>query len=88
MTTTARAYRLAQYAHGGGCACRLPPGEPEAAVAGLVAGLSTVDELVALLLAGAQTSGGLLLAGEVPGAPVTGELVSRGRYGDRLIVVR
>ena len=34
------------------------------------------DEL--LLLADAQTSGGLLVAGEVPGAPVVGELVPRG----------
>jgi selenide, water dikinase len=31
-----------------------------------------------LLLADAQTSGGLLVAGEIPGAPVIGELVSRG----------
>jgi selenide, water dikinase len=31
-----------------------------------------------LLLADAQTSGGLLVAGEVPGAPVIGELVARG----------
>jgi hypothetical protein len=30
-----------------------------------------------LLLADAQTSGGLLGAGELPGAPVTGELVPR-----------
>jgi selenide,water dikinase len=36
-----------------------------------------VDELERLLLADAQTSGGLLLAGEVPGAPVIGELVAR-----------
>jgi selenide, water dikinase len=34
----------------------------------------------ALLLADAQTSGGLLLAGEVPGAPVIGELVPRGEH--------
>lgn len=34
------------------------------------------DELV--LLADAQTSGGLLVAGEVPGYPVVGELVPRG----------
>ena len=33
------------------------------------------DELTLLLLADAQTSGGLLVAGEVPGAPVIGELV-------------
>ena len=41
------------------------------------------DELV--LLADAQTSGGLLLAGEVPGAPVIGEFVPR---GDAVLVVR
>jgi selenide, water dikinase len=28
--------RLTSYAHGGGCACKIPPGELEAAVAGLV----------------------------------------------------
>ncbi|MCZ7456256.1 selenide, water dikinase SelD [Streptomyces sp. WMMC940] len=33
------------------------------------------DEDTRLLLADAQTSGGLLVAGEVPGAPVVGELV-------------
>ncbi|MEV7793357.1 selenide, water dikinase SelD [Streptomyces sp. NPDC087512] len=33
-----------------------------------------------LLLADAQTSGGLLVAGEVPGAPVIGELVARGPH--------
>ncbi|MFE9610736.1 selenide, water dikinase SelD [Streptomyces sp. NPDC006012] len=36
------------------------------------------DSDTRLLLADAQTSGGLLVAGEVPGAPVIGELVSRG----------
>jgi len=41
------------------------------------------DEL--LLLADAQTSGGLLVAGELPGAPVIGELVPR---GESLIMVR
>ncbi|MCG5212083.1 selenide, water dikinase SelD [Streptosporangium sp. KLBMP 9127] len=35
------------------------------------------DEETLLLLADAQTSGGLLLAGEIPGAPVIGELVTR-----------
>ena len=29
-------YRLTQYAHGGGCACKIPPGELEQVVAGLV----------------------------------------------------
>src|ERR1700681_164883 len=36
--------------------------------------LSAVGEDEALLLADAQTSGGLLVAGEIPGAPVIGEL--------------
>ncbi|MEV4537067.1 selenide, water dikinase SelD [Asanoa sp. NPDC049518] len=31
-------YRLTQYAHGGGCACKIPPGELETVVAGLVGG--------------------------------------------------
>jgi selenide, water dikinase len=44
-----------------------------------------VDEDEALLLADAQTSGGLLIAGEIPGAPVIGELVPRGEH---TIVVR
>ncbi|SDY93085.1 selenophosphate synthase [Micromonospora pattaloongensis] len=35
MTTTQR-LRLTQYAHGGGCACKIPPGELETVVAGLV----------------------------------------------------
>ncbi|WP_305784792.1 selenide, water dikinase SelD [Symbioplanes lichenis] len=30
--------RLTQYAHGGGCACKIPPGELEAVVAGLTGG--------------------------------------------------
>lgn len=44
-----------------------------------------VDEDELLLLADAQTSGGLLVAGEVPGAPVIGELVPA---GDAAITVR
>jgi len=38
------------------------------------------DEDELLLLADAQTSGGLLVAGEVPGAPVIGHLVVRGEH--------
>jgi selenide,water dikinase len=49
------------------------------------ADLDAVSEDEALLLADAQTSGGLLLAGEIPGHPVIGELVPR---GDALVVVR
>jgi selenide,water dikinase len=41
---------------------------------------ATVGENELLLLADAQTSGGLLVAGEVPGAPVIGELVTRDEY--------
>lgn len=41
------------------------------------ADLGAVDDITAVLLADAQTSGGLLLAGEIPGAPVIGELVPR-----------
>ncbi|HZG95357.1 MAG TPA: selenide, water dikinase SelD [Mycobacteriales bacterium] len=44
-----------------------------------------IDEIERLLLADAQTSGGLLVAGEVPGAPVIGWLVER---GPAAIVVR
>lgn len=47
--------------------------------------LTAVDENEALLLADAQTSGGLLVAGEIPGAPVIGELVPRGEH---TIIVR
>ena len=42
--------------------------------------LSKVGADEALLLADAQTSGGLLIAGEIPGAPVIGELVPRGEH--------
>ena len=39
-----------------------------------------VDEEELVLLADAQTSGGLLLAGELPGHPVIGELVPAGEF--------
>ncbi|MFF4591739.1 selenide, water dikinase SelD [Amycolatopsis sp. NPDC001319] len=42
--------------------------------------LSRIPEDEALLLADAQTSGGLLIAGEVPGYPVIGELVAAGEH--------
>lgn len=47
--------------------------------------LSSVTSDEALLLADAQTSGGLLLAGELPGMPVIGELVPRGEH---VLVIR
>ncbi|MEU1619270.1 selenide, water dikinase SelD [Streptomyces sp. NPDC005722] len=73
-------------------------GAREAAAAGHVSGgtrrnlawvaphtdFGAADELTRLLLADAQTSGGLLVAGEVPGAPVVGELVPAGEH--RLVV--
>jgi selenide,water dikinase len=46
---------------------------------------ASVDDDELLLLADAQTSGGLLVAGEIPGHPVVGELVPRGEH---LLVVR
>jgi selenide,water dikinase len=49
------------------------------------ADLAGVSEEDLLLLADAQTSGGLLVAGEIPGAPVIGELVTR---GDAVLTVR
>ncbi|HHX83950.1 MAG TPA: selenide, water dikinase SelD [Actinomycetales bacterium] len=50
--------RLTQYAHGGGCACKIPPGELETLVThltgrrppGLVVGLDDGDDAAALLL--------------------------------------
>jgi len=43
-----------------------------------------ISEQDLLLLADAQTSGGLLVAGELPGAPVIGELIPRG--GNVLVI--
>ncbi|TWF95760.1 selenide, water dikinase SelD [Saccharopolyspora dendranthemae] len=45
-------YRLTQYAHGGGCACKIPPGELENVVAGLA---PEVAEPNAELLVGLDT---------------------------------
>ncbi|MFC3980077.1 selenide, water dikinase SelD [Streptosporangium jomthongense] len=40
--------RLTGYAHGGGCACKIPPGELEAVVAGLLSGDRPDDLLIGL----------------------------------------
>ena len=48
MTTTA--IRLTQYAHGGGCACKIPPGELEQIVAGLVGAAPPVDPVGELIV--------------------------------------
>ncbi|HET6877907.1 MAG TPA: selenide, water dikinase SelD [Jatrophihabitans sp.] len=50
MTIEAAAVRLTQYAHGGGCACKIPPGELEELVAGLTG--APDDELLVGLDAG------------------------------------
>ncbi|KRE56455.1 selenide, water dikinase SelD [Phycicoccus sp. Soil748] len=47
MTTTAAPVRLTQFAHGGGCACKIPPGELEDMVRGLT-GVASPDLLVGL----------------------------------------
>jgi selenide,water dikinase len=64
--TAAPTYRLTQYAHGGGCACKIPPGELEAVVAGLtgvgptdpaaelVVGLDDGDDAAVVRIAGGQ----------------------------------
>jgi selenide, water dikinase len=44
------------------------------------ADFGALQDEVLLLLADAQTSGGLLVAGVLPGAPVIGELVPRGEF--------
>ncbi len=63
---TATAIRLTQFAHGGGCACKIPPGELEAVVAGLthtgprdpaaelVVGLDDGDDAAVVRIAGGQ----------------------------------
>ena len=38
--------RLTQYAHGGGCACKIPPGELEQAVSGLIPQVPEADLIV------------------------------------------
>ncbi|MPZ61036.1 MAG: selenide, water dikinase SelD [Propionibacteriales bacterium] len=50
MTVT-ETVRLTQYAHGGGCACKIPPGELEEVVAGLV-GAGPVSDPVGELIVG------------------------------------
>src|SRR3954452_15738242 len=47
MAASATFTRLTQYAHGGGCACKIPPGELESVVAGLT-GIADPNLLVGL----------------------------------------
>jgi selenide,water dikinase len=68
-TSTARARRCATGSSAAG------PGATSTGSGPHLASAVHEDEL--LLLADAQTSGGLLVVGEVPGAPVVGEVVLR-----------
>ena len=61
-SATQQAYRLTQYAHGGGCACKIPPGELEQTLAGLtpwtspdlVVGLETGDDAAVVRIEGGR----------------------------------
>jgi selenide, water dikinase len=46
MTSDQATIRLTQYAHGGGCACKIPPGELEDAVAALLPDVPPADLLI------------------------------------------
>src|SRR4051795_7422079 len=48
VSTTSVPHRLTQYASGGGCACKVPPGERERVLAGLPSGRAEADLLVGL----------------------------------------
>jgi selenide, water dikinase len=48
VTTVEMSQRLTQYAAGGGCACKVPPGELEAVLAGLALGRARDDLVVGL----------------------------------------
>jgi selenide,water dikinase len=48
VTLTSSGHRLTQYASGGGCACKVPPGELERVLAGMGTGGATGDLLVGL----------------------------------------
>jgi selenide, water dikinase len=48
VSTTSVPHRLTQYASGGGCACKVPPGELERVLAGLPSGRAEADLLVGL----------------------------------------
>ncbi len=62
MLPATATYRLTQFAHGGGCACKIPPGELEQIVAGLqgvdspglLVGLEDGDDAAAVRIDGGQ----------------------------------
>lgn len=61
-----QSYRLTQYAHGGGCACKIPPGELEDLVGGLTASVATGGDL----LVGAATGDDAAVVRTVDGRAV------------------
>jgi selenide, water dikinase len=87
VTALAAPVRLTQFAHGGGCACKIPPGELEAVVAGLthtgpvdpaaelVVGLDDADDAAVVRIAGGQ---GLVLTTDFF-TPVVDDAVTFGR---------
>ncbi len=62
MSATTVSYRLTQYVHGGGCACKIPPGDLEDMLGGLtpwtspdlVVGLETGDDAAVVRIADGQ----------------------------------
>ncbi|MBO0819176.1 MAG: selenide, water dikinase SelD, partial [Actinobacteria bacterium] len=71
MTVTAEV-RLTQYAAGGGCACKIPPGE--------------LEQVVSRLLAGSAASSGTV--GYPPDGPAAAGLLIGLDHGDDAAVVR
>src|SRR3954462_5687814 len=71
MTSAPATVRLTQYAHGGGCACKIPPGELEAMVAGLThtGPVDPAAELVVGLDDGADAAV-VRIAGGPGGSPI------------------
>ena len=63
--------RLTSYAHGGGCACMIPPGE-------LLVGLDDGDDAAEVLRGGAEVAG--CDGCHVAGGHSVGELVPRGEH--------
>ncbi|MGP4016274.1 selenide, water dikinase SelD [Saccharopolyspora sp. 5N708] len=68
--TGSESIRLTQYAHGGGCACKIPPGELESVVGGLA---PAVERPNAQLLVGLDTGddAAVVRAADGPGIVVT-----------------
>jgi len=63
VSTSPTRVRLTQYAHGGGCACKIPPGELESLVAGLAVRAPGARSELASPAAPAQPAAGELLIG-------------------------